>query len=283
MVLLPLPFSSSEFIIPLNLSVSLEMQTTLVHSLWPAILVFLLGKSSNSIPSFHGNPVGSLTSQAGMNWPDEARSQQQVSYLLAKEFQFEIWDEYPAVSQSKRKRSIEVIRHDQNGSLDLMLIPQGVGIKVVMQISQSLRENCRPQPDQACAQQGAAPARGNVAELQWSLPSHLLKPGIYRLGKGGSTPQTEVITHWRRLASDLPEGQPGCPRWGEATLRIQRADVDASGKLALLQGTLTRVCEQSLSDPPSTRVEQLGQRKTVSPGRYVLHASWWSRLAESPR
>ena len=224
-----------------------------------------------------------MTFRAVINWPGEARSQQQVSYLHAKEFDFEIWVENPAKSALDLVVSKQVIRHDSNGSLDLMLIPQGVGAKVVLQISLNPRETCKPQPHEACPQGVAAPARGNVAELQWSLPTRQFKPGIYRLRKGGSTPQTEVITLWRRLVTDPPDGHPGCKRWGEATMTIQRADINTSGKLDFLEGTLTRICEQTLSETTKSQVEQLVQGTSLDSGGFILYANWWSRMAESPR
>lgn len=259
------------------------MLTILVHSLWASVIVFLLGKSDISTDSLHGIPEGGMISQANLNWPDEARSQQQITYLDAKEFQFEAWIEELAQSPSKGAGVKEVVRHDSNGSFDMMLIPQEGGLKVVMQITQNLGEACIAQPGRACQQGAAAPARGNVVELQWSLPTRHLKPGTYHLGKGGSTPQAEVITFWQRIASDLPGSHPDCQRWGEATLRIQRADVNGKGTLEFLEGAFTRICEQSLGESAETRVEQSSHRPTPSSGAFILHANWWGRLSESPR
>lgn len=259
------------------------MKTTIVNSLWFAVLVILLCKSAIAKCTYHGNPEEKMKFQPKINRINDAAARQEVSYAIAKEFQFQIWAENPALPPSKQIWPKEVIQHDQSGSLDLMLIPQGEGIKFVMQISQNHQEDCMTQAGRPCSLRGAAPARGNVAELQWCLPTHHLKPGIYQLGRGGSTPQTEVITHWPNFAANSSLGHPGCQRWGEATLLIKRADVDENGKLATLDGSFTRVCEQSLNDSSSTSVEHLGQTQTRSPSSYVIHASWWSRLADSPR
>lgn len=259
------------------------MKTSIIHSLWFAMLVILLSKSANAKYPYHSNPEEKMNSQPKINRLDGSAARQEVSYAIAKDFEFRIWAENPALSPSKLIGPTEVIQYGQGGSLNLMLIPQGEGIKVVMQISQNHQEDCTVQGGIHCSQRGAAPARGNVAEFQWSLPTHRLKPGTYHLGRGGSTPQTEVIIHWQNLAANSSQGHPGCQRWGEATLLIKRADVDAKGKLARLDGTFTRVCEQSLSDSSSTSAEQLGQTKTASPSSYVIHASWWSLLADSPR
>ena len=259
------------------------MRTVLLHSLWASTLLFLLSKLDISTVSLHGITQVGMNSQSSLNWSEEARSQQQISYLQAKEFEFDIWIEDLSKSSSKFKGANDIVRHDSDGFLDMMLIPQEGGLKVVLQISRNSGEPCKSQPDQACQQGGAAPARGNVAEIQWSLPTRHLKAGTYSLGKGGSTPQTEVITFWRNLASALPDRHTDCQRWGEATLNIQRADVKANGTLSLLEGTLTRVCEQSWSEPPLTHMKQPGHKTTLSTGRFTLHANWWTRLTESPR
>jgi hypothetical protein len=259
------------------------MKTAVVHSLWFAMLVILLSKSAIAKCTHHCNLDKKMKTQPMVSQFDDSEVRQEVSYFIAKEFQFQIWAENPALARAKQILLKEVIQHDQKGSLDLMLIPQGEGIKVVMQISHSNQVDCMTQAGSSCSQRVAAPARGNVAELQWSVPTHRLKPGIYHLGRSGSTPQTEVISHWLNFAANSSQGHPGCQRWGEATLNIKRADVDANGKLATLDGTFTRICEQSLNDLSLTNAEHLGQTKTEPPSSYVIHASWWSRLANSPR
>lgn len=256
-----------------------EMKIAVIHSLWFAMLVILLSKSAIAKYTRQCNLDQKMKIQPMVNQFDDSLVRQEVSYFIAKEFQFQIWAESPALSRAKHIWPKEIIQHDQKGSLDLMLIPQGEGIKVVMQISHNNQVDCITQSDSSCSLRGAAPARGNVAELQWSVPTHRLKPGIYHLGRGGSTPQTEVISHWPNFAADTSQGHPGCRRWGEATLNIKRADVDVNGKLATLDGTFTRVCEQSLNDLSLTNEEQLGQTKTEFSSSYVIHASWWSRLA----
>ena len=259
------------------------MKIAVAHSLLLAIFVALLPKSAISKCTHHCNLDDKMSAQPIVNQFDDSAARQEVSYFTAKEFQFKIWAESPALSQTKQIWAREVIQHDQRGSLDLMVIPQGKGIKVVMQISHNNQVDCMTQAGSSCSQRGAAPARGNVAELQWSVPTHRLKPGMCHLGRGRSTPETEVISHWPNFAANSSQGHPGCQRWGGATLMIKRADVDANGKLAALDGTFTRVCEQSLNDSSLTSAEQLGQTKTESPSSYVIHASWWSRLANSPR
>ena len=259
------------------------MKIAVVHFLWFAMLAILLPKSAISKCTHHCNPYTKMDPQPMVNRFDNSAARQEVSYFTAKEFQFKIWAENPALSRTKQIWAREVIQHDQRGSLDLMVIPQGKGIKVVMQISHNNQVDCMTQAGSSCSQRGAAPARGNVAELQWSVPTDRLKPGTHHLGRGGSTPETEVISHWPNFAANSSQGHPGCQRWGEATLMIKRADVDANGKLAALNATFTRVCEHSFNDSSLTSAEQLGQTKTESPSSYVIHASWWSRLANSPR
>jgi hypothetical protein len=253
------------------------------YSLWLAMLAVLFPKSAISKCTHHYSSDDKMNTQPMANQFNDSAARQEVSYFTAKEFQFKIWAENPALSRTKQIWAKEVIQHDQRGSLDLMLIPQGEGIKVVMQISHNNQVVCMTQAGRSCSQRGAAPARGNVAELQWSVPTHRLKPGTYHLGRGGSTPQAEVISHWPNFAANSSQGHPGCQRWGDATLMIKRVDIDASGKLASLNGSFTRICEQSLNDSSLTREEQLGQTKTESPSSYVIHASWWSRLTNSPR
>lgn len=259
------------------------MKTILVHSLWFAMLVVLFSTPAIAKCKYRSNPEEKMNSQPRINRLDDSAARQEVSYAIAKGFEFRIWAENPALSPLKQIWPTEVIQYTQGGSFDLMLIPQGEGIKVVMQISQNHQEDCTAQGGRPCSQRGAAPARGNVAELQWSLPTHRLKPGTYHLGRGGSTPETEVITHLPNFAANSSQGHSGCQRWGEAILMIKRADVDANGKLATFDGTFTRICEQSLSDSSSTSAKQPGQTKSGSLSSYVIHASWWSRLADSLR
>lgn len=259
------------------------MKIAFARSLLLATFAALLPKSAISKCTHHCNPDDKMSAQPMVAQFDDSATRQEVSYFTAKEFRFKIWGENLALSRAKQIWAREVIQHDQGGALDLMLVPQGKGLKVVMQISHNNQVDCMIQAGSSCSQRGAAPARGNVAELQWSVPTHRLEAGEYHLGRSGSMPQTEVISHWPNFAANFSQGHPGCQRWGEATLMIKRADVDENGKLVTLDGTFTRVCEHSLNASSLTSAEQLGQTKTESPSSYVIHASWWSRLANSPR
>lgn len=178
--------------------------------------------------------------------------------LSASSFHFLAQLETAEAGHEPRTLAFANIRSTRQGHLDLTLLPQPKGVKVILQISRTPPPEapCHLEHGRPCPPAGAAPARGNVAELQWSLPSERLTPGRYRLGTGGSTPETEVITVWHQLDSGTGERSATCARWEEATLEVKRAVHDANGRLTFLSATLRRRCE---------------------PGA-LFQASWWCHL-----
>lgn len=190
--------------------------------------------------------------------PARGPARQPIQFLVAKQFHFQAESTPLRPTRGSAALAKEEIRQERNGSLALTLLPQGQSTKVVLQISQGPATPCGPGVSPPCS--AAAPARGTVAELQWSFPSQRLKPGLYRLGRGGSTPETEVITHWRQLVLDPARSQRGCERWGEASLEVKQVTYGANGQLTFLAASLRRTCEPAV----------------------VFKASWWCRLALEP-
>lgn len=203
---------------------------------------------------------------------------QSILHLSGEDFQFEAWVEISIPAQANSASYKDVIRHDQNGALDLTLISQGNTTKYLLQISHWPQQLCTPDDLRACQQGAAAPARGNVSEIQFTLPNQPLKPGTYFLGKAGSTPETEVISYGRQLYSDPSHGQLGCQRWGEAILQVRDVTYTINGMLAYLEADFSRTCDQTTPFPPAHPYDPLPEQTVDRLDHYHFHASWRCQL-----
>jgi hypothetical protein len=197
----------------------------------------------------------------------------QIIHLDAKEFHFETHVDFPSSVQTNPDKYAESITHDNNGALDITLINQGNTIKYLLQVSRIPEQQCQSDTTRACQQGAAAPARGNVAEIQIALPGSKLMPGTYTFGEAGSTPIEDVITYSRQLYSDPSHGKLGCQVWGAGALNVKRAVYDVNGKLEYLEASLFRVCDQTAPFPPTLPEDNLPQVEVENIEKYTYHAS----------
>lgn len=201
----------------------------------------------------------------------------QIVHLSAEEFRFETRVNFPSSVQTKPDQYTESITHDQDGSLDIILITQGNTTKYILQVSSIPKNQCHLDHTRACQQGAAAPARGNIAEISITLDAHKLKPGTYIL-RGGSTPTEEVITYSRQLYSDPSHGKLGCQVWGEGTFKVKKAVYNVNGNLEYLDASLVRVCDQTAPFPPTRPEDNLLQVNSENIEKYTYHATWFCRL-----
>jgi hypothetical protein len=182
--------------------------------------------------------------------------------------------EFPSSVKTNSNKYAESITDHNNGAIDLTLINQGNTIKYIFHVSSIPQQQCQSNTIRACQQGAAAPARGNVAEVQITLPGSKLMPGNYTFGGGGSTPREEVIIYSRQLYSDPAHGKLGCQSWGRGALNIKRAVYNVNGKLEYLEASLFRVCNQTTPFPPTQPEDNLLQVEVENIEKYTYHASW---------
>ncbi|NET68147.1 MAG: hypothetical protein F6K63_28655 [Moorea sp. SIO1G6] len=216
-----------------------------------------------------------MTGQQGF----QSKSDNEIVHFYAEKFNFEAHVDFPSSVFTNPDNYAESITHDNNGAFDITLINQGNTIKYLFQVSSIPEQQCQSDATRACLQGGAnAPARGNVAEIQLSLPGKKLIPGTYRVRPGGTTPVEEVITYSRQLYSDPSHGQLGCQTWGKGKLKVKKAVYNAKGKLDYLEASLLRVCEQTAPFAAILPQDNLLQVEAENIPKYTYHASWSCQL-----
>lgn len=229
--------------------------------------------------SQYPNKKHQMTYQEGFQSPAQISSklssnEHQIIHLYADEFHFESHVDFPSSVLTKPDKYAESITHDNNGALDITLLNQGNTIKYLFQVSSISKQQCESDTTRACQQGAAAPARGNVAEIQISLPGSKLMPGTYTFGKGGSIPIEDVTIYYRQLYSDPSHGKLGCQAWGVGTLNVKKAVYDVNGKLEYLEASLFRVCDRTAPFPPTRPEDNLSQVEVENIEKYTYQASW---------
>ncbi len=210
----------------------------------------------------------------------------QIILLDAEEFDFEAHVDFPSSVLTNPDKYAESITHDNNSALDIALIDQGNTIKYLFQVSSIPKQQCQSDTTRACQQGAAAPARGNVAEIQIALQASKLMPGTYTFGEGGSIPIEDVMIYSRQLYSDPSHGKLGCQTWGVGALNVKRAVYNANGKLEYLEASLFRICERTAPFPPTLPQDNLLQVEVENIEKYTYRASWRCHMkvaGEGPR
>lgn len=213
-------------------------------------------------------------------------NEERVIHLNADEFHFEAHVDFPSSVLTKPDKYAESITHDNNGALDLTLLNHGNTIKYLFQVSSLPKQQCQSDTTRACQQGVAAPARGNVADIQLALQGSELRSGTYTFGKGGATPIEDVMIYSRQLYSDSSHGKLGCQAWGAGELNVKRAVYNVNGKLEYLEASLFRVCDRTAPFPPIRPEDNLLQVEVENIEKYTYHASWRCHLkvaGEKPR
>jgi hypothetical protein len=198
-------------------------------------------------------------------------------HLNAEEFTFETRVDLPGETQTNLDRYTQLVTHNNGGAFDMISTNRGGDTHYLLQVSSLPKETCQPDDTRACAA-GAAPARGNIAEIQLTLPGTELKPGNYPLAVAGTTPRDEVITYSNQLYSDPSHGRLGCQLWGDGTLSVHAADYDPSGNLAYFEASLVRNCAQTSPFPPAIPGDNTRQANPANIESYVYHSAWRCRL-----
>ncbi|MBD2088714.1 hypothetical protein H6F67_02410 [Microcoleus sp. FACHB-1515] len=189
----------------------------------------------------------------------------------AEEFNFQSQINSPS-SSIDLEQYTELVT-SSNGTLDLTLIDQGDAVTYLFQIS-SISTPCAPEDARACQ---AAPARGNVAEVQLTLPSGRLRPGVYSFSEEISASGNEAIVYSRQLYSDPAHGQLGCQQWGRGTLDVASVSYDANGNLEYLDASVMRECRQTTPLPPVLPQDGIPQTEVERMTSYTYRASWRGR------
>ncbi|MDJ0716360.1 MAG: hypothetical protein QNJ54_19485 [Prochloraceae cyanobacterium] len=205
-------------------------------------------------------------------------NENEIIHLYAKKFNFEAHVEFPSSVVTNPDRYAESIAHENNGAFDITSIDLGDATKYLFQVSSIPDRQCRSDTTRACQQEAAAPARGNVAEIQLTLPGSKLMPGTYTFAKGGSTPREEIVIYNRQLYSDPSHGKLGCQAWGRGALNVKKADYNSNGELEYLEASFFRVCERTAPFPPALPQDNLLQVEAENIKRYTYHASWRCQL-----
>jgi hypothetical protein len=237
---------------------TITMLTVYAHLLLPRHQYLMSHQSGFSVD----NPASQLSNNA-----------QSAVHLSAQDFSFETRIVFPPGVQTQSNQYTEQITQEQ-GAFDIILLRQGNQTKYLIKISSTVPRRCVSESAKSC-QQGAAPARGNVAEIQITLPGGQLKPGSYPF-KGGTTPDEEVITYSRKLYSDPSHGQLGCQIWGGGTFKVKEAIYDQNGDLAYLDASLERACDRTTPFPPAETPSPQAQAESIE--SYTLHLTWQCRL-----
>jgi hypothetical protein len=245
-------------ITPVPLVTMITLLAIYAHSLLPRHQYLMSNQSGFSA----NNPASRLSSNA-----------QPAVHLSAQDFSFATRIVFPPSVQARSNQYAEQITQEQ-GVFDLILLRQDNQTKYLIKVSSAASQHCVPEPTKAC-QQGAAPARGNVAEIQITLPGSQLKPGSYPF-QGGITPNEEVITYSRKLYSDPSHGQLGCQVWDGGVFIVKEAIYKQNGDLAYLDASLERTCDRTTPFPrPETLSLQVQAEKIKN---YTLHFTWRCRL-----
>jgi hypothetical protein len=217
-----------------------------------------------------------MTYQLGFSTNNQAslsNNAKPVEHLSAQNFSFETRIVPSSDAQTPLDQYTEQITQE-NGAFDIILLRQGNGTKYLIKVSSVKSRHCSLVSDEAC-QQRAARTRGNAAEIQITLSGTQIKPGSYAF-KGGSTPNTEVITYSRKLYSDPSYGQLGCQVWGGGTFNVKEAIYDQKGDLVYLDANLERHCDRTA--PFLSQEDSSPQAQAENIKRYTLHFAWNCRL-----
>ncbi len=198
-------------------------------------------------------------------------------HLNAEEFTFETRVDLPAATQTSLDQYAQLVAHNNGGAFDMIVTSRGDNTHYLIQVSSWPKETCQSDDTRACAPD-AAPARGNIAEIQLTLPGTELKPGIYPLAAAKAMTRDEVITYSNQLYSDPSHGRLGCQLWGDGTLSVQAADYNSSGNLAYFEASLVRNCDQTSPFPPVIPGDNAWQANLANTESYAYHAAWHCRL-----
>jgi hypothetical protein len=199
-----------------------------------------------------------------------------ILQLYAEEFGFAAQVGFPDSVLTNSDPYGESISHN-NGIFDVTLIDEGDTVRYLLQVSSLPEQPCESNPTRAC-QPGAAPARGDVAEIQIVLQGGELTPGTYTFGGDRSTAIQAVMIDSRQLYSDPGHGKLGCQLWGAGTLNIHRVVYDANGKLEQLDADLLRVCHQTAPFPATLLEDHPLPSDVENIEQYTYRASWHCRL-----
>lgn len=250
-----------------------------------AFILTLLAVSQQFAQESHLYPPQERQMNSHQEWPSNAPISSQVSSnepsvinLHANEFIFESHLEFPPFVKTNPDKFTESITQNNNGAIDMALINQGNTVKYIFHFSSIPQQQCQSSATRACQQGAAAPARGNVAEVQITLPGSKLMPGNYTFGTGGATPREEVIIYSRQLYSDPAHGKLGCQSWGGGALNIKRAIYNGNDNLEYLEASLFRVCNQTTPFPPTRLEDNLLQGEAENIEKYTYRASWRCRM-----
>lgn len=194
-----------------------------------------------------------------------------VMQVNAAEFEFESRLSFPAASANPAPYAESMTR--ANGAFAITVMHQEGATRYLLQVS-SRPASCPADAVRACQ---AAPARSNVAEIQFVLPAARLAPGTYRF-EAIDLPDRSLTLYSRQLYSDPSHGQLGCQAWGEGILQVMQAVYDYQGQLAIFEATLVRNCDRT-APLPSLPPQDRALAAEVAPlERYIYHAAWQSYL-----
>jgi hypothetical protein len=200
------------------------------------------------------------------------------THLHAQEFQFNASVKFPSAIVTNPDKYKESITHDKNGAFDIILTKQDDTIEYVFRISSVAERQCESDSTRACQQTSAnRPAMGNVADIQITLKTNKLMPGIYQFGSGKSTPITDVMISSRQLYSDPAHGSLGCQTWGKGSLNIEKVVYDVNGKLEYLNASLLRVCDRTVPFS-SAQLQNNVSEVEENIKQYTYYASWRCHL-----
>lgn len=260
-----------------------RLKKSLIIYCLAALSIALLGvlKSATQEVSFsqdekgmnsHFEPQNSEPQNSEQLQSSPSNYQRPIVQFKAEEFTFQ-----SRVDSSSS--SIDLERYTEsvtasNGTLDLTLIDQGDAVTYLLQISSISNPSCEPDGARACQ---AAPGRGNVAEVQLTLPSGRLSTGVYSFSEQTSASGNEAIVYSRQLYSDPAHGQLGCQQWGRGMLNVERAVYDANGNLEYLDASVMRECRQTTALPPVLPQDGMPQTEIENITSYTYHAAWRSR------
>jgi len=193
-----------------------------------------------------------------------------IEQFKAEEFDVETRIDFPVPVSIDSEQYTEYITHD-NGVLELSLIDQGDTITYLFQVSSIVEHQCESDDTRACQ---AATAKGNIAEIQITLPQGQLVIGAYPLTEDISTQGNEAIVYSRQLYSDSSHGQLGCQMWSSGTLNVTSAVYDVNGKLEYLDANVIRECHQTTPLPSLPPQDALLQTEVKNIESYTYYASW---------
>ena len=235
-------------------------------------------------------PNQPLTPSSTMNdspnpQPEQAQAlntRSQVTHLKSTQFQFKSSLKFPASVTTNPSRYAEAIQAGKQTTFEIILLQEGNKTKYLFLVSDLPQQSCPTNSQRAC-QSDIAPARGNIAAIEFWLPGRRLTPGTYRFGQG-KTSLTDVMINSRQLYSDPSHGKVGCQKWGAGTLTVKNVVYDAQGNLNTLEASLSRICEQTAAFPPLLPQDQFLQTQMENIKTYTYQADWkWQRLVQRSR